>query len=392
MDFDLSEAQSAIQHSLRRWLANNYDFGQRRAVAQSAEGFSREAWAAYAELGLLMLPFSEADGGLGGNAVDTMVVLEALGAALALEPYLPTVVVAGSLVADLGTGALRNELLGGISTGTLLATLAHQEAGVRYNRRRVATTARREGDGHVLTGHKAVVLGAPSANRLLVSARTSGAPDEAAGITLFVVDPHAAGVAIEGYANHDAQRAGEVTLSNVKVGADAVLGPVGGALPAIERAIDRGIAGLCAEAVGIMATLNTATLDHLKQRKQFGVPIGNFQALQHRMVDMVIATEQSRSLAMLAALKADSDDPAERSRAVSGAKAYIGEALRKVGQDAVQMHGGMGVTDELMAAHCFKRLTMIDATFGNADHHLGRFSDTLWPDCPTPRRRGASQP
>jgi len=377
MDFNLSEEQVAIQDTLRRWLAKEYGFEQRRAIAKSADGFSRDAWARYAGLGLLMLPLPEADGGLGGNAVDTMVVLETLGASLALEPYLSTVVVAGSLVTDLGVGALRNELLGGIASGALLATLAHLEPGVRYNRQCVATTARREGDVHLLSGHKAVVLGAPSANQLIVSARTSGVANDAAGITLFVVDPCAEGVTIAGYANQDAQRAGEVKLSNVKVGAEAMLGPMDGALPAIERAIDRGIAGLCAEAVGIMAALNAATLEYLRQRKQFGVHIGSFQALQHRMVDMVLATEQSRSLAMLAAIKADSEDPAERSRAVSAAKAYIGQALRQVGQEAVQMHGGMGVTDELMAAHCFKRLTMIDATFGNADHHLARFSDTL---------------
>jgi alkylation response protein AidB-like acyl-CoA dehydrogenase len=229
----------------------------------------------------------------------------------------------------------------------------------------------------VLNGHKAVVVGAPGADQLLVSARTSGAGADAQGVTLFLVDPKAAGVTLTAYATQDAQRAAEVKLVDVKVGADAVIGPVDGALPAIERAIDRGIAGLCAEAVGIMVALNAATLEYLKTRKQFGVPIGKFQALQHRMADMAIATEQSRSLATLAALKADSDDAAERSRAVSGAKAYIGQAARTVGQGAVQMHGGMGVTDELIVAHFFKRLTLINATFGDADHHLARFSDTL---------------
>lgn len=377
MDFNLSEEQIAIQDSLRRYLTKDYGFEQRRTIARSADGFSREAWATYAELGLLMLPFSEANGGLGGNAVDTMVVMETLGASLALEPYLGTVVVAGSLVADLGSDAQRDKLLGGITGGSLLAALAHQEPGARYNRQHVATTAKADGAGYVLNGHKAVVLGAPSADQLLVSARTSGAAGDATGVTVFLVDPKAAGVTVVAYANQDAQRAGEVKLSNVKVSADAVLGPVDGALPAIERAIDRGIAGLCAEAVGIMAALNATTLDYLKQRKQFGVPIGKFQALQHRMADMAIAAEQARSMATLAALKADAEDQAERSRAVSGAKAYIGQALRKVGQDAVQMHGGMGVTDELMAAHYFKRLTMINATFGDADHHLARFSDTL---------------
>ena len=373
MDFNLSEEQTAIQDSLRRYLAKDYGFEQRRTIASSADGFNRNAWSTYAELGLLALPFSEAHGGLGGNAVDTMVVMEALGAHLALEPYVATVVVGGSLLADLGGDAL----LGGVTSGETLVALAHQEPGVRYNRQHVATTAKRSGQGFVLDGHKAVVLGAPSAHRLLVSARTSGAAGDAHGISLFAVDPKAAGVTVQSYVTQDAQRAGEVRLANVTVGADALLGPLDGALPAIERAVDRGIAALCAEAVGIMVALNAATLEYLKTRKQFGVPIGKFQALQHRMADMAIATEQARSLATLAALKADDADAAERSRAVSGAKAYIGRAARLVGQDAVQMHGGMGVTDELAVAHFFKRLTMINATFGDADHHLGRFSDTL---------------
>lgn len=377
MDFNLSEEQVAIQDSLRRYLAKDYGFEQRRAIAKSDDGFSKAAWSTYAELGLLALPFSEANGGLGGNAVDTMIVMETLGSHLALEPYLATVVVAGSLIADIGTDAQRDRLLGGITGGTLIAALAHQEPGARYNRAHVGTTARREADGFVLNGHKAVVVGAPGADQLLVSARTSGTGADAQGVTLFLVDPKAAGVTLTAYATQDAQRAAEVKLVNVKVGADAVIGPVDGALPAIERAIDRGIAGLCAEAVGIMVALNAATLEYLKTRKQFGVPIGKFQALQHRMADMAIATEQSRSLATLAALKADSEDAAERSRAVSGAKAYIGQAARTVGQGAVQMHGGMGVTDELIVAHFFKRLTLINATFGDADHHLARFSDTL---------------
>lgn len=377
MDFNFTEEQTAIQDSLRRFLTKDYGFEQRRHIAKSADGFSREAWATYAELGLLALPFSEEHGGLGGNSVDAMIVMETLGTSLALEPYLATVVVAGSLIADVGSDAQRDTLLGGITGGELLVSLAHQEPGARYNRQHVATSAKKDGDGHVLNGHKAVVLGAPSADRLLVSARTSGAAFDANGITLFVVDPKAAGVTVTGYTTQDGQRAGEVVLKNVKVGADAVLGKVDGGLAGIERAIDRGIAGLCAEAVGIMTALNATTLDYLKQRKQFGVPIGKFQALQHRMAEMAIAAEQSRSMATLAALRADSADAAERSRAVSGAKAYIGQALRKVGQDAVQMHGGMGVTDELMAAHYFKRLTIINATFGDADFHLARFSDTL---------------
>jgi len=377
MDFNLSEDQVAIQDSLRRFLAKDYGFEQRRVIAKSAEGYSPAAWATYAELGLLALPFSEENGGLGGGAVDTMIILETLGANLALEPYIPTVVLGGSLLADIGSPAQRDKLLAGVTDGSVLLALAHQEPGARYNTRHVATTAKADGGGYVLNGHKAVVLGAAAANKLLVSARTSGANTDADGISLFVVDAGTAGLTLRSYPNQDDQRAAEVLLANVKVGADALVGTVGQALPAIERALDRANAALCGEAVGIMTALNAATLDYLKQRKQFGVPIGKFQALQHRMADMAIATEQARSMAILAAINADSTDAAERSRTVSAAKAYIGQSARTVGQGAVQLHGGMGVTDELIVAHYFKRLTTITATFGDVDHHMARFSDSL---------------
>ena len=377
MDFNLSEEQTAIQDSLKRYLAKDYGFEQRRALTRSDLGHSAEAWATYAELGLLALPFPESAGGLGGNAIDTMVISETLGTALALEPFIPSVVIAGNLINDIGTPAQRDTLLGGITQGTLLATLAHLEPGARYNLKHVTTTARKDGNGWSLSGHKAVALAAPSANKLLVSARTSGAAFDANGVSLFVVDAKAAGVSIRAYGTQDGQRAGEVLLKDVKVGADALVGAVNQALPAIEHAIDRGIAALCAEAVGVMTTLNAQTLEYLKNRKQFGQPIGKFQALQHRMADMAIAAEQARSMALLAAVKVDSTDVAERRRSVSAAKAYIGQSARTVGQGAVQMHGGMGVTDELMASHLFKRLTVISATFGDVDHHLGKFSDSL---------------
>ncbi|HET7791995.1 MAG TPA: acyl-CoA dehydrogenase [Rhizobacter sp.] len=377
MDFNLSEEQTAIQDSLKRYLAKDYGFEQRRAITKSALGHSAEAWATYAELGILALPFPEAVGGLGGNAVDTMLIAETLGSSLALEPFLSSVVLAGSLINDIGNAAQRDTLLGGITQGTLQVALAHGEPGARYATNHVATSAKKDGDGWSLSGHKAVVLGAPSADKLLVSARTSGGAFDANGVSLFVVDAKAAGVTIRAYATQDNQRAGEVLLKDVKVGADALVGSVNQALPAIEHAIDRGIAALCAEAVGVMATLNAQTLEYLKTRKQFGVPIGKFQALQHRMAEMAIAAEQARSMALLAAVTVDGNDPAERRRVVSAAKAYIGQSARKVGQEAVQMHGGMGVTDELMAAHLFKRLTVINATFGDVDHHLGKFSDSL---------------
>ena len=380
MDFNYTEEQTALQDTLRRFIARDYGFEQRRALAKSDEGFSREHWKQFAELGLLALPFPEDFGGLsvdGGNAVDTMLVMESFGRGLVLEPYLATVIVAGGLIRDAGSQAQKEELLPAIAGGELFLALAHYEPGVRYETSHVATVAQADGGGWKLSGAKAVVLGGGAAGKLIVSARTSGGPRDDGGISLFIVDSKAPGVSVRSYPTQDGARAAETRLDNVAVGADALLGARDGALPIIERALDYGIAALCAEAVGAMAALNEATLEYLKTRKQFGTPIGRFQALQHRMVDMVIATEQARSMATLAAVKADSPDAAERRRAVSAAKAYIGQQARYVGQQAVQLHGGMGVVDELNVSHYFKRLTMINATFGDADHHLGLFSDTL---------------
>lgn len=377
MEFDYTEEQQAIQDSLQRWLGKHYSFERRREWLRSEADCSEEAWATYAEMGLLALPLPEAHGGLGGSGVDTALVMEQLGAALALEPYLPTVVLGAGLVAELGSPAQCDALLPAVAEGRLRLALAHQEPGGRHARHHVATTARREGAHWVLDGRKAVVLGAPQAQRLLVSARTAGADRDAQGISLFLVDAGTPGLAQRAYANHDGQRAAELALSGVRVDDAARLGPVDGALPAIERALDRALAALCAEAVGVMSALNAATLDYLKTRQQFGVAIGSFQALQHRMADMVIAAEQARSMATLAAVKCDAADAAERSRVCSAAKAFIGQQGRFVGQQAMQLHGGMGLTDELMAAHLFKRLTLIDTCLGDTDHHFERFSRSL---------------
>ena len=371
MDFNYTDEQNALRDTLSRFIAKDYPFEARRALAKSADGFSRDHWKQFADLGLLALPFPEDFGGMNGNAVDTMLVMEAFGRGLVLEPYLATVVVAGHLIRDAGSVALKEALLPSIAGGELMLALAHYERGARYEVSRVDTAAKADGGGWTLSGAKAVVLGGGAADKLLVSAGTGK------GISLFLVDTKAAGVSVRSYMTQDGARAAEVRLDNVSVGADALVGQKDGALPAIERALDYGIAAMCAESVGIMAALDEATLEYLKTRKQFGQPIGRFQALQHRMVDMVIATEQSRSMAMMAAVKVDSDDATERRRAISAAKAYIGQQARFVGQQAVQLHGGMGVVDELNVSHWFKRLTMIELTFGNTDHHLGLFSDTL---------------
>lgn len=371
MDFNYTDEQNALRDTLTRFIAKDYGFEQRRALAKSDEGFSRDHWKQFAELGLLALPFHEDFGGMNGNAVDTLLVMESFGRGLVLEPYLSTVIVAGHLIRDAGSDAQKEALLPAIAGGELMLALAHYEPGSRYEVSRVGTAAKADGGGWKLSGAKAVVLGGGAADKLLVSANTGK------GISLFLVDHKAAGVTVRSYVTQDGGRAAEVRLDNVAVGADALIGAQDAALPTIERALDYGIAAMCAEAVGIMAALDEATLEYLKTRKQFGQPIGRFQALQHRMVDMVIATEQSRSMAMMAAVKADSADAAERRRAISAAKAYLGQQARLVGQQAVQLHGGMGVVDELNVSHYFKRLTMIELTFGNTDHHLGLFSDTL---------------
>ena len=371
MDFNYTDEQNALRDTLSRFIAKDYPFEARRALAKSADGFSRDHWKQFADLGLLALPFPEDFGGMNGNAVDTMLVMEAFGRGLVLEPYLATVVVAGHLIRDAGSAAQKEALLPAIAGGELMLALAHYERGARYEVSRVDTAAKADGGGWTLSGAKAVVLGGGAADKLLVSASTGK------GVSLFLVDSKAQGVTVRSTMTQDGGRAAEVRLDNVSVGADALVGQKDGALPAIERALDYGIAAMCAESVGIMAALDEATLEYLKTRKQFGQPIGRFQALQHRMVDMVIATEQSRSMAMMAAVKVDSDDATERRRAISAAKAYIGQQARFVGQQAVQLHGGMGVVDELNVSHWFKRLTMIELTFGNTDHHLGLFSDTL---------------
>ena len=380
MDFNYTEEQLALQDTLRRYLAKDYGFEQRRALAASTEGFSRAHWRQFADLGILALPFPEEFGGItaeGGNAIDAMLVMEMLGRGLVLEPYLATVILAGGLIRDAGSRTQKEALLPAIAGGELLMALAHYEAQGRYETNHVATTAQPDGDAYILNGAKAVVLAGAGADKLIVSARTSGGQRDRQGISLFIVAHDVPGVTVRGYSTQDGGRAAEIKLSGVRVGKDALLGAQDAAFPHIERALDHAIAALCAEAVGAMAALNEATLEYIKTRKQFGQPIGRFQALQHRMVDMLMATEQARSMATLAAVRVDSADAAQRRRATAAAKAYVGQSARSVGQSAVQLHGGMGVVEELRVSHYFKRLTMINATFGDADYHLGCFSDSL---------------
>jgi alkylation response protein AidB-like acyl-CoA dehydrogenase len=379
MEFDYTEEQLALQDILQKFIARDYDFEKRRGFSRSERGYSPAAWSQYAELGLLSLPFPEPQGGLGGNAVDVMVVMEQIGQGLLLEPYLSSVVTCGGLIRDAASEAQKDKLLPAIGAGSLQIALAAYEAGGRYNLAHVECRAEPQGAGWKLSGHKSVVLDGASAQYFLVTARTAGKVGDRDGISLFLVPRGASGVTLRPYPTQSGGRAADLELQNVALDADALIGAAGRGLPLVERAVDHACAALCAEAVGIMTALNQATLEYLKTRKQFGVAIGTFQALKHKMADMLIAAEQSRSMAIIAAVNADSPDAAQRRRAIAAAKAYIGQAGRLVGQQAVQMHGGMGVVDDLIVSHYFKRLTMIDLTFGDVDYQLAYFSDSLLP-------------
>jgi pimeloyl-CoA dehydrogenase small subunit len=370
MDFELSDEQKLLKDSVERLLADRYGFETRKGYAQERDGFSRAMWKQYAELGLLALPFEEEYGGIGGSAVDTMLVMEAFGRALVIEPYLATVVLCGSLLRLGGSDRQRDAYLPKLAAGDLTMAFAHSEQQARYALSDVKTTARKDGDNYILDGAKTLVLHGDSANAFIVSARLSDAQRDEAGLALFIVDANAKGLTRRGYATTDGQRAAELTLSNVRVSADAALGTPGDAFPLIEKVIDIAIAAQSAEAVGAMGVMHEMTVDYLKTRKQFGVPIGNFQVLQHRAAEMLIALEQARSMAMLAAITAEDDDAAARRKAISAAKVQICNSGKLVGQQATQLHGGIGMTMEYAVGHYFKRVTAIAATFGDAAYHL----------------------
>lgn len=373
MDLSLNDDQKMLKDSVERFVREQYPFETRRKIAASAEGWSKDNWAKFAELGWLGIPFAEDDGGLGWGMVELSVVMEAFGTGLVLEPYLATVVLGGGIVARAGSAKQKEAILPALIEGKLQLATAFFEAQARYNLADVKTTAKKQGDGWVISGQKGVVFNGPVADRIIVSARTSGGQRDQAGISLFVVDAKAKGVSRRDYPTQDAFRASEIAFDNVQVGTDALLGREGEGFAALEEAIDRATVAVCAEAVGCMDALNAATHEYLKTRKQFGVPIGKFQVLQHRMVDMFTAAQEARSLVLMATLKIDDPDPAVRRKAASACKVQIGKSGKIVGQGAVQLHGGMGVTDELNVSHYFKRLTMIDSIFGNQQHHLTRY-------------------
>ena len=374
MDFDLSEEQRLLKESLDRLIGDRYAFEQRKVYSQATEGWSRELWAQYAELGLLGLPFPESQGGSGGGPIETMLVMEAFGRALALEPYLATVVLGGGFLRHGGNDALSADLVPKIAGGGLTLAFAQTERHSRWNLADISTTATRDGAGWRLDGEKGVVLHGDTADKLVVTARIGGGQRDRDGIGVFVVDANAPGLSRRGYPTQDGLRAAEVTLAGVRVGPEAVLGEPGAGLPLIERVVDEAIAALCAEAVGAMAVMHELTVEYLKTRRQFGREIGSFQVLQHRAVDMLVALEQARSMAMFATMMAAEENIVERRNAISAAKVQIGRSGKFVGQQAIQLHGGIGMTMEYKVGHYFKRMTMIDTTFGDADHHLRRLA------------------
>jgi len=374
MDFSLTDEQRLLKESVERLLADRYGFEARQRFMAEPIGWSRALWKSYAELGLLGLPFEDRHGGVGGGPVETMIVMEAFGRALALEPFFASVVLAGGLLRFGADEALLAALVPKIAAGDLLLAFAHAERQSRYDLADVATTARRDGSDYVLDGAKSLVIHGDCADRLVVSARLAGARRDRDGLGLFVVDADAAGVSRRAYPTVDGLRAAEVALSGVRVGADRVLGEPGKAFPLIAQVVDAAIAALAAEAVGAMAAMHESTVEYLKTRKQFGVPIGNFQVLQHRAAEMLMALEQARSMAFLATMMTEEPDPTERRKAIAAAKVQIGRSGRFVGQQAIQLHGGIGMTMEYKVGHYFKRVTMIDILFGDADHHLAELA------------------
>jgi len=373
MDFSYTEEQTLLRNSVSKYLADNYKFEDWRKFTRSDLGRDPKHWKQFAELGLFAAALPEAHGGLGGGAVESMIIMEEFGKALVVEPYVPTVVLGGGFLKHAGTEAQKSEWLGKVAAGETMIAFAFAEPKGRYNLADVTTTAKKQGGSYVLNGQKAVVLGAPWADTLVVTARSAGGQRDRNGIGVFLVDKKAKGVSTRDYPTVDSLRASEVTFENVEVPAAGLIGQADGGLPLVERVVDEAIAAICAEATGAMKVLVDTTVEYSKTRKQFGVPIGKFQVLQHRMVDMFVQYEQSVSITLMVTLKLDEAD-AERARAASAAKVTIGKAGRFVGQQAVQIHGGIGMTDELNVGHYFKRLTLIDTLFGNTDHHLKRYA------------------
>jgi len=377
MDFELSDDQRLLQDSITRLLGDRYAFEQRKGYVKAAEGFSPALWSQYAELGLLGVPFAEEYGGFGGGAQEIMLVMQAFGRALILEPYLATVVLGGTALQLAGSDGQKAEIFPAVAEGRMKLAFAHSERQARYDLSDVVTTAKRSGGGWVLDGAKSVVTHGDAADKLVLSARTSGDRYDADGITLFLVDTAAAGLARRGYATRDEQRAADVALSNVTVGDGDVLGEVGNGLAIVQRIVESGIAATGAESVGAMEAMHSMTLEYSKTREQFGKPIGSYQVVQHRLADMFMTMEQGRSMAMLATMMVEEPESAERTRKIAMAKVGLGQAARYVSQSAIQMHGGIGMTEEYAVGHYFRRCMVIERLFGDPAYYLQRLAEDV---------------
>lgn len=372
MDLSYTEEQNLLRDSVQKFIEDNYDITQRKKLSESDEGFSRDYWKQFAELGWLAMPFAEEDGGIGGNAIDTMIVMEEFGKGLVVEPFFPTVVLAGTAISEFGSDKQKEEILAGIIDGSIIATFAYAEEQAFHDLAHVTTTAEKDGDFFRLNGTKSVVLNAQSADRILVTARTSGDDHDTAGITTFVVEADAEGLERQDYPTVDGLRASEVTFKDVKVSADDVVGEIDNGFDVIAKVAQRAVLALSAEAVGAMQKLHDDTIAYTSQREQFDHPLSDFQVLKHRMTEMFVEQELAKSLTMKATML-ETQGAADTDRTIHALKYLIGKSSRMIAQNAVQLHGGMGMTEDLRVAHYFKRLMVIDSQFGNTDHHLERF-------------------
>jgi alkylation response protein AidB-like acyl-CoA dehydrogenase len=371
VDFDLTEEQTMLRDTVAAYLGDHYDFAQREAAHASGAGWRPDVWRAFAEeLGILGAAFPEELGGFGGGAIENMVLMEEFGKALILEPYLSTVVIGGGLLRE-SNHLHKAALIGEIIAGKMIVAFAHSESAGRDNLAAVATQAEREGEGWTLRGRKQAVIAAPFATHLIVTARTAGQTFDRDGISVFLVERETAGVKLDTFTTADGLLAANVDFQNVRLGSEALVGPADGGLPLVELVVDEAIAATCAEACGVMRRLLDSTVAYAKERRQFGQSLGSFQVLQHRMADMFIQLERSISMTYMANIRVA--DPAQRSRSVSAAKVLIGRACRFVGENAVQIHGGMGMTQEMAISHYFKRATMLEGFLGSVDHHYARF-------------------
>ena len=372
MHFELTEEQTLLENMVTAFVRDDYNWETREKIVKTEEGWKPENWSKFAELGLLSVPFSEDHGGLGGTAVDSMVVMEQFGKGLVVEPFMPSILLSGNLISKLANESQANEIIPKIIEGESRYVFAYAEPQSRFDLSDVKTSATKDGDEYTLNGFKSVVFGASMATHIIIAARTSGDQRSEDGITLFLADIKSNGITLQTYPTIDEYRASEVVIENLKISSDMVLGEVDKAYPVVEEVIDLATIAACSEAVGVLQVLKDSTIEYCKQRKQFGQPISKNQAIQHKLVDMMIEYEQAKSI-LYAAVTADLSNADERKKAVSGAKARIGQSIKFVGESAIQLHGGMGMVDEYMISHYFKRATMLGVLYGNVDFHMKRF-------------------